>query len=56
MLAKKKHGITEIQLTPYETQEERRPHQNVDATVLLRRGKKVILGFGGRKASWREEG
>jgi len=27
---------------PYETQEERRSHQNVDDTVLLRRGKKII--------------
>jgi hypothetical protein len=29
---------------PYETQEERRPHQSVDATVLLRKGKKIISG------------
>ena len=29
---------------PYETQEERRSHQSVDATVLLRMWKKIISG------------
>jgi hypothetical protein len=41
---------------PYETQEERRAHQSVDATVLLRRGKKIISGSRGREGSWRERG
>jgi hypothetical protein len=36
---------------PYETQEEGRPHQSVDATVLLRRGKKIISGGRGRERS-----
>ena len=34
---------------PYETQEERRSYQSVDATVLLRRGKKIIIGGIGRE-------
>ena len=29
---------------PYETQEERRSHQSVDATVLFSRGKRIISG------------
>ena len=33
---------------PYETQEEERPHQSVDATVLLRKGKKRTSGSRGR--------
>jgi hypothetical protein len=35
------HHTTHI---PYETQEERRSHQIVDATVLLSRGKRIISG------------
>jgi hypothetical protein len=41
---------------PYETQEERRPHQSVDSTVLLRRRKKIILGSRRREGSGRERG
>jgi len=33
---------------PYETQEERRSHQSVDATVLLSRGKENKQERGGR--------
>ena len=39
---------------PYETQEERRPQQSVDTTVLLRRGKKIILESRGKEGSWRK--
>jgi hypothetical protein len=38
---------------PYETQEERL-HQSVDATGLLRRGKKIILRSRGREGPGRE--
>jgi hypothetical protein len=41
---------------PYESQEERRPHQSVDATILLRRGKTIISGSRGREGSERERG
>jgi hypothetical protein len=44
ILAQKKLGIPIIQLRPYETQEERRSYQSVDATVLLRRRKRIISG------------
>jgi hypothetical protein len=40
---------------PYETQE-KRAHQSIDATVLLRRRKKIILGSRRREESWRERG
>jgi hypothetical protein len=33
----------------YDTQEERKPHQSVDATVLLRRGKRIISASRGRE-------
>ena len=36
--------VRKIVLEPYETQEERRSHQIVDATVLLSRGKRIISG------------
>jgi hypothetical protein len=41
---------------PYETQEERRPHQSMEATVLLRRGKKIISGCWGRERFEKERG
>jgi hypothetical protein len=40
---------------PYETQEERKPHQSLDATVLLRKGKKIILEIRRREGSRREK-
>jgi hypothetical protein len=42
---------------PYETQEERRSHQSVDAIVLLlRRGKKIISGKYRKRGIGREKG
>jgi hypothetical protein len=41
---------------PYETQEEGRPHQNVNATVLLKRRNKIISGSRESKVSGRERG
>jgi hypothetical protein len=43
---------------PFETQEERRPHRCMDAIVLFRRGKKIILGSRekGEDMGGREEG
>ena len=40
---------------PYETQEERRPQQSVDGTVLVGREKKIISGSKGREGSQREK-
>jgi hypothetical protein len=39
----------------YETQEERRTQQSVDATVLLRRGKKIISEVEGERERWEGE-
>jgi hypothetical protein len=41
-------------LIPYEIQEERIPHQNVDATVLLRWGNEIIFGSRGKEGSRRD--
>ena len=41
---------------PYETQEERRSHQSVDVTVLLRREKKIVPRSRGREGSGRDRG
>ena len=41
---------------PYEIQEERIAHHGVDAIVLLRMGKKIISGGGGREGSGRKGG
>jgi hypothetical protein len=40
---------------PYETQEERKAHQSVDATVLLSRGKRMISGKERERGIWEGE-
>jgi hypothetical protein len=40
----------------FEKQEEGRPYHTMDATGLLRRGKKIISRGSGREGSWRKRG
>jgi hypothetical protein len=40
---------------PYKTQEERRSHQSVDDTVLLRRGEKIIPRKQRERGIWEGE-
>jgi hypothetical protein len=56
ILAKKKLRILTIQLTDHMKPKKKIPHQSVDTTVLLRRGKKIISGSRGIDGSGREKG
>jgi hypothetical protein len=50
------HNAHDATHRPYVTQEERKPYQSMDGTVLLRRGKKKISGSRGREESGRDRG
>jgi hypothetical protein len=41
---------------PYEAQEQERPYQSVDVTVLLRKGKKIISEGRGKEGCGKERG